>query len=32
MHGNDERIRIAGLRPYLEFIWTAVLDVAGAAP
>jgi acetylornithine deacetylase/succinyl-diaminopimelate desuccinylase-like protein len=28
MHGNDERISIAGLRPYLEFVWTAVVDVA----
>jgi acetylornithine deacetylase/succinyl-diaminopimelate desuccinylase-like protein len=27
MHGNDERINIANLGPYLEFVWTAVLDV-----
>src|SRR4030095_1094598 len=23
MHGNDERIRIATLKPYLEFVWRA---------
>ena len=30
MHGNDERIKLAGLQPFLEFVWTAVTDVAGA--
>jgi acetylornithine deacetylase/succinyl-diaminopimelate desuccinylase-like protein len=30
MHGNDERINVAQLKPYLEFIWTAVVDVVGA--
>jgi acetylornithine deacetylase/succinyl-diaminopimelate desuccinylase-like protein len=29
MHGNDERVRIAPLKPYLEFVWTAVAEVAG---
>src|SRR6185295_6037467 len=28
MHGNDERIKVAGLRSYLEFVWHAVIDVA----
>jgi acetylornithine deacetylase/succinyl-diaminopimelate desuccinylase-like protein len=30
MHGNDERIKIAALKPYLEFVWQAVVDVAAA--
>jgi acetylornithine deacetylase/succinyl-diaminopimelate desuccinylase-like protein len=30
MHGNDERIAIAGLEKFLEFLWAAVTDVAGA--
>ena len=29
-HGNDERIRLAGLRPFLEYLYAAVSDVAGA--
>src|SRR5262249_15017200 len=28
LHGNDERIRVAGLRQYLEFVYAAVVDVA----
>jgi acetylornithine deacetylase/succinyl-diaminopimelate desuccinylase-like protein len=28
LHGNDERISVAGLRPFLELIWLTVLDVA----
>jgi acetylornithine deacetylase/succinyl-diaminopimelate desuccinylase-like protein len=30
MHGNDERVSIAGLEKFLEFLWAAVTDVAGA--
>jgi acetylornithine deacetylase/succinyl-diaminopimelate desuccinylase-like protein len=30
LHGNDERISVAGLRPFLEFLWEVVTDVAGA--
>ncbi|MBM3877548.1 MAG: M20/M25/M40 family metallo-hydrolase [Verrucomicrobia bacterium] len=30
VHGNDERISIAGLGRFLEFLWTAVTDVAAA--
>jgi len=29
MHGNDERVWIAGLERFLEFLWLAVTDVAG---
>lgn len=32
MHGNDERIKLAGLKPFFELVWTAVVDVAGAKP
>jgi len=32
MHGNDERIEIAGLKPFFEMVWTAVVDVAGTKP
>ncbi len=31
-HGNDERISIAGIRPFLELIYRAVVDVAAAPP
>jgi acetylornithine deacetylase/succinyl-diaminopimelate desuccinylase-like protein len=30
IHGNDERISLAGLRQYLEFLYAVVVDVAGA--
>lgn len=30
MHGNDERVNIAGLGKFLEYLWTVVTDVAGA--
>jgi acetylornithine deacetylase/succinyl-diaminopimelate desuccinylase-like protein len=30
IHGNDERISISGLRPFLEFVYDVVVDVAGA--
>jgi acetylornithine deacetylase/succinyl-diaminopimelate desuccinylase-like protein len=30
MHGNDERVSIAGLGRFLEYLWTVVTDVAGA--
>jgi acetylornithine deacetylase/succinyl-diaminopimelate desuccinylase-like protein len=30
IHGNDERISLAGLRQYLEFLYAVVADVAGA--
>ena len=29
-HGNDERVEIAGIRQFLEFVYTAVADVAAA--
>lgn len=29
MHGNDERIKVATLKPYLAFVWQAVVEVAG---
>jgi di/tripeptidase len=29
MHGNDERVSIAGLEKFLEFLWATVTDVAG---
>ncbi len=28
VHGNDERVNLAGLRPFLEFVYRAVVDVA----
>ncbi len=28
VHGNDERLGLAGLRPFLEFLYTAVIEVA----
>jgi acetylornithine deacetylase/succinyl-diaminopimelate desuccinylase-like protein len=28
LHGNDERISIEGLRPFLEFVWMVVLEIA----
>jgi acetylornithine deacetylase/succinyl-diaminopimelate desuccinylase-like protein len=28
MHGNDERVNIAGLGRFLEYLWTVVTDVA----
>ena len=31
IHGNDERVSVAGLRTFLEYLWTAVVDVAGTA-
>jgi acetylornithine deacetylase/succinyl-diaminopimelate desuccinylase-like protein len=27
-HGNNERVQLAGLRPFLEFVYRAVVDVA----
>ena len=30
VHGNDERTSIEGLGKFLEFVWTAVVDVAAA--
>jgi acetylornithine deacetylase/succinyl-diaminopimelate desuccinylase-like protein len=30
IHGNDERLSISGLRPFLEFVYSVVVDVAGA--
>ena len=30
MHGNDERLSIAGLGRLIEFIWNAVTDIAAA--
>ncbi|MEW6125564.1 MAG: M20/M25/M40 family metallo-hydrolase [Acidobacteriota bacterium] len=30
VHGNDERLSIDGLGKFVEFIWRAVVDVAGA--
>jgi acetylornithine deacetylase/succinyl-diaminopimelate desuccinylase-like protein len=30
MHGNDERVNIAGLGKFLEYLWAVVTDVAGA--
>ena len=30
LHGNDERISVQGLRTFLEFVWLAVTDIAGA--
>ncbi len=30
VHGNDERIAIAGLGRFIEYLWTAVTDVAAA--
>ena len=29
-HGNDERVSVAGIRPFLEFVYRAVTDVAAA--
>ena len=31
IHGNDERLSISGLRPFLEFVYSVVVDVAGGA-
>jgi acetylornithine deacetylase/succinyl-diaminopimelate desuccinylase-like protein len=30
VHGNDERLSIAGLGKFIEFVWRAVIDVAAA--
>jgi acetylornithine deacetylase/succinyl-diaminopimelate desuccinylase-like protein len=30
VHGNDERTSVEGLGKFLEFVWTAVIDVAAA--
>jgi di/tripeptidase len=30
IHGNDERIQIAGFGKFVQFIFTATLDLAGA--
>ena len=32
MHGNDERIEIAGLKGFFELVWTTVVDVAATKP
>lgn len=29
IHGNDQRVSVVGLRTFLEYLWTAVVDVAG---
>ena len=29
-HGNDERVYLAGIRPFIEFVYRTVTDVAGA--
>ena len=29
-HGNDERLSVAGLRTFLEFVWITVNDVAAS--
>ena len=31
VHGNDERLRLEGLEPFIAMIYDAVVDVAGAA-
>lgn len=31
VHGNDERLSVAGLRDFLEYVWWSVTDVAAAA-
>ena len=30
MHGNDERVQIAGLRTFAEYLYAVVIEVAGA--
>jgi acetylornithine deacetylase/succinyl-diaminopimelate desuccinylase-like protein len=30
IHGNNERVQIAGIRPFLEYVYRAVTDVAAA--
>jgi acetylornithine deacetylase/succinyl-diaminopimelate desuccinylase-like protein len=30
IHGNDERVSLAGMRKFLEFVWWAVIEVAAA--
>ena len=30
MHGNDERVLVEGIKPYLEFVYRAVVDVAAS--
>jgi acetylornithine deacetylase/succinyl-diaminopimelate desuccinylase-like protein len=30
IHGNDERLSISGLRPFLEYVYSVVTDVAAA--
>ena len=30
VHGNDERIEIAGFGKFIEFLFTATADLAGA--
>jgi hypothetical protein len=30
LHGNDERLSVAGLRTFLEFVWLAVNEVAAS--
>lgn len=30
IHGNDERISISGLRPFVEYVYNVVVEVAGA--
>ncbi len=30
VHGNDERLAVAGFGKFVEFIWWAVVDIAGA--
>jgi hypothetical protein len=29
-HGNDERLSVAGLRTFLEYVWLAVNEVAAS--
>jgi len=28
-HGNDERVQVAGIKPFLELVYRATVDVAG---
>jgi acetylornithine deacetylase/succinyl-diaminopimelate desuccinylase-like protein len=30
VHGNDERVRLDGVGKFVEYLYTAVVDVAGS--
>jgi hypothetical protein len=30
VHGNDERLQIAGFGKFVQFLYTATVDIAGA--